>query len=126
MIANGERFLVKNIMRFSGEFLFIRYKMPTVLRMRLLFGCKLSFQLLWLNSCAVRQKRMPHNVCKGHWEFRHNSDFIWQPAHIHIHVQMCLAGTSLYQRCLLPDKIPSTPNSPYQASVLCRTVPIFC
>ena len=33
-------------------------------------------------------------------------------------IQMCLAGTSLYQRCLLSDEIPSAPSSPYQASVL--------
>ena len=69
---------------------------------------------------------MPPNVCKGHWEFRYTFHFIWQPAQIHIHVQLCLAGTSLYQRCLLPDEIPSAPNSPYQASALRRTVPIFC
>ncbi len=39
---------------------------------------------------------MPHNACKGHREFRHNYTFFWQPAQIHVHVQMCLAGTSLY------------------------------
>jgi len=44
----------------------------------------------------------------------------------HKFTSMCLAGTSLYQRCLLPDEIPSAPNSPYQASALRRSVPIFC
>ena len=82
--------------------------------------------MLWQNSSTVRQERMPHKACKGHWKFRHNSIFIWQPAQIHIHVQLCLAGTSLYQRCLLPDEIPGAPNSPYQASVLWRTVSRFC
>ena len=93
--------------------------------MRVFLNCKLSFRLLWLNIDAVRRAQMPHNACKGHWEFRHTFSFAWQPAQIHIHVQLCLAGTSLYQRCLLPDEIPSAPNSPYQASVLRRTVPIF-
>ena len=82
--------------------------------------------MLWQNRGTVHQGRMPHNVCKGHWEFRHTFSFIWQPAQIHIHVQLCLAGTSLYQRCLLPDEIPGAPNSPYQASVLWRTVSRFC
>ena len=31
--------------------------------------------------------------------------FFRQPAQIHIHVHMCLAGTSLCQRCQMPDKI---------------------
>ena len=116
----------KNIMRFTGKFLFIRYKMPTVLRMRVFLADKLSFRLLWLNRCTVRRRQMPHNACKGHWEFCYRINSIRQPAQIHIHVQLCLAGTSLYQRCLLPDEIPSAPNSPYQASALRRSVPIFC
>ena len=103
----------------------MHYEMPTVLRMRVFLVCKLSFRLLWLNSGTVRRGQMPHNACKGHWEFRYNAKFIWQPAQIHILVQLCLAGTSMYQRCLLPDEIPSAPNSPYQASALRRTVPLF-
>ena len=39
---------------------------------------------------------------------------------------MRLAGTSLCQRCLLPVKIPSAPNSLYYASVLRRTVQTSC
>ena len=110
----------------SQGIFFIRYEMPTVLRMRVFLVCKLSFRLLWLNSSTVRRGQMPHNACKGHWEFRYNAKFIWQPAQIHIHVQLCLAGTSLYQRCLLPDEIPSAPNSLYYASVLRRTVQTSC
>ena len=60
--------------------------------------------------------QMPDKGCKGHREFRHNYTFFWQPAQIHIHVQLHLAGTSLYQRCLLPDEIPSAPNSLYHVS----------
>ena len=39
-----------------------------------------------------------------------------QPAQIHIHVQLRLAGTSLCQRCQKTDEILSAPNSPYHAS----------
>ena len=92
--------------------IFIRYEMPIVLRMRVFLVCKLSFRLLWRNSCTVRRRQMPHNACKGHWEFRYHINFIRQPAQIHIHVQLCLAGTSLYQRCLFPDEIPSVPKQP--------------
>ena len=125
------RWLWKEI-DFAGKYygirrgvIFVHYEMPTVLRMRVFLACKLSFRLLWLNSGTVRRGQMPHNACKGHWEFRHHAIFIWQPAQIHILVQLCLAGTSMYQRCLLPDEIPSAPNSPYQASALRRTVPLF-
>ena len=48
----------------------MHYEMPTVLRMRVFLACKLSFRLLWLNSGTVRRGQMPHNACKGHWEFR--------------------------------------------------------
>ena len=94
--------------------------MPTVLRMRLLLVCKLSFRLLWLNRCTVRRRQMPHNACKGHWEFRYRINFIRQPAQIHIHVQMRLAGTSLCQRCLLSDEIPSAPSRLYNVLVADR------
>ena len=94
----------------SQRIIFIRYEMPTVLRMRGFLACKLSFRLLCQNRCTVRREQMPHKACKGHWEFRYNYNFIWQPAQIHIHVQLHLAGTSLYQRCPLPDEIPSAPN----------------
>ena len=53
---------------------------------------------------------MPPNVCKGHWEFRYTFHFIWQPAQIHIHVQLCLAGTSMYQRCRVAKGILRVPN----------------
>ena len=80
----------------SQRIIFIRYEMPTVLRMRGFLACKLSFRLLCQNRCTVRREQMPHKACKGHWEFRYNYNFIWQPAQIHIHVQLHLAGTSLY------------------------------
>ena len=86
----------------SQRIIFIRYEMPTVLRMRGFLACKLSFRLLCQNRCTVRREQMPHKACRGHWKFRYNYNFIWQPAQIHIHVQLCLTGTSLYQRCLLP------------------------
>ena len=44
--------------------------------------------------------------------------FFWQPVQIHIHVHMHLAGTSLCQRCRMPDEIPSATNRLYQASLL--------
>ena len=94
----------------------MHYEMPTVLRMCVFLVCKLSFRLLWLNNGTVRRGQMPHNACKGHWEFRYNAKFIWQPAQIHILVQLCLAGTSLYQRCLVADEILSAPNKPIHVS----------
>lgn len=73
---------------------------------------------------------MPHKACKGRWKFRHNSIFIWQPAQIHIHVQLCLAGTSMYQRCRVAKGILRVPNrrcSRYphagrQNAVYCQTL----
>ena len=56
--------------------------------------CKLSFRLLWRKYRTVRRMRMRHKACKGHWEFRFTFHSFWQPAQIHIHVQMRLAGTS--------------------------------
>ena len=38
---------------------------------------------------------------------------------------MCLAGTSLCQRCQMPDKIPSAPSSSSNASVLRQTAQIY-
>ena len=78
----------------SQRIIFIRYEMPTVLRMRGFLACKLSFRLLCQNRCTVRREQMPHKACKGHWEFRFTFHSFWQPAQIHIHVQMRLAGTS--------------------------------
>ena len=43
-------------------------------------------------------------------------NFVWQPAQIHIRVHLCLAGTSLYQRCLVADEILSAPNKPIHVS----------
>jgi hypothetical protein len=51
---------------------------------------------------------------------------IWQPAQIHIHVHMRLAGTSLCQRCRVPDEILSAPNNPQKESETGRTVPQVC
>ena len=108
----------------------MHYEMPTVLRMRVFLVCKLSFRLLWLNSGTVRRGQMPHNACKGHWEFRYNAKFIWQLAQIHILVQLCLAGTSMYQRCRVAKGILRVPNrrcSRYphagrQNAVYCQTL----
>ena len=108
----------------------MHYEMPTVLRMCVFLVCKLSFRLLWLNSGTVRRGQMPHNACKGHWEFRHHAIFIWQPAQIHILVQLCLAGTSMYQRCRVIKGILRVPNrhrSRYphagrQKAVYCQTL----
>ena len=100
----------------SQGIFFIRYEMPTVLRMRGFLACKLSFRLLCQNRCTVRREQMPHKACKGHWEFRIIHHIIWQPAQIHIHVQLRLAGTSLCQRCQRTDEILSAPNSSYHAS----------
>ena len=108
----------------------MHYEMPTVLRMCVFLVCKLSFRLLWLNSGTVRRGQMPHNACKGHWEFRYNAKFIWQPAQIHILVQLCLAGTSMYQRCRVAKGILRVPNrrrSRYphagrQNAVYCQTL----
>ena len=61
---------------------------------------------------------MLYKACKGHWEFWIIHHIIWQPAQIHIHVQMRLAGTSLCQRCRISDEILSAPNRPYHASVV--------
>ena len=80
--------------------------------------CKLSFRLLWRKYRTVRRMRMRHKACKGHWEFRFTFHSFWQPAQIHIHVQMRLAGTSLCQRCRISDEILSAPNRPYHASVV--------
>ena len=124
--SGTERIPAKKFCGIPRESDFLWCEMPTVLSglffliINCLFTC---FDRIGALSVKVR---MPHNVCKGHWEFRHTFSFIWQPAQIHIHVQLCLAGTSLYQRCLLPDEIPGAPNSPYQASVLWRTVSRFC
>ena len=70
-------------------------------------------------GCSIKPARGTGNFNLKFW-------FVWQPAQIHIHVQMRLAGTSLCQRCLLPDEIPGAPNSLYYASVLRRTVQTSC
>ena len=48
-----------------------------------------------------------------------------QPVHIRIHAQMHLAGTSLCQRCLLPDEIPSAPSKHHKVSAFRRTIQCF-
>ena len=103
----------------SQRIIFIRYEMPTVLRMRGFLACKLSFRLLCQNRCTVRREQMPHKACKGHWEFRYNYNFIWQPAQIHIHVQLHLAGTSLYQRCQIKNKFQK--KTPHFRTVVFRS-----
>ena len=67
----------------SQRIIFIRYEMPTVLRMRGFLACKLSFRLLCQNRCTVRREQMPHKACKGRWEFR---------------LATGNAGTGMYQR----------------------------
>ena len=49
-----------------------------------------------IRAALFIKRQMPHNACKGHWEFRYNAKFIWQPAQIHILVQLCLAGASVH------------------------------
>lgn len=69
--CEGIDFVLK-ILRDAQGIIFIRYEMPIVLRMRVFLVCKLSFRLLWRNSCTVRRRQMPHNACKGHLEFRYH------------------------------------------------------
>ena len=106
------------ISRDYRRFIFIRYEMPTVLIMRVFLDYKLSFRLLWLNIDAVRRVQMPHNACKGHRGFRYALLFVWQPAQIHIHVQLCLAGTSLYQRCQIKNKFQILLTAPISIPAL--------
>lgn len=40
-------------------------------------------------------------------------------------LKMCLAGTSLCQRCLLPDEIPSAPSKHHKVSAFRRTIQCF-
>jgi len=69
--CEGIDFVLK-ILRDAQGIIFIRYEMPIVLRMRVFLVCKLSFRLLWRNSCTVRRRQMPHNACKEHLEFRYH------------------------------------------------------
>ena len=59
-------------------------------------------------GCSIKPARGTRNFNLKFW-------FVWQPAQIHIHVHMRLAGTSLCRRCLEAGKILSAPNSPYHA-----------
>ena len=68
---------------------------------------------------------MSHKNSKRNCEFRVISCFFRQPAHIRIHAQMHLAGTSLCQRCLLPDEIPSAPSKHHKVSAFRRTIQCF-
>ena len=90
--------------------------------MHVFLDCKLSFACFDWNTVLSAGYGCHISPARGTREFRFAICPVWHPAQIHIHVHLCLAGTSLYQRCLLPDEIPSAPNSPYQASVLRRTV----
>lgn len=69
--CEGIDFVLK-ILRDAQGIIFIRYEMPIVLRMRVFLVCKLSFRLLWRNSCTVRRRQMPYNACKRHLEFRYH------------------------------------------------------
>ena len=54
----------KNIMRFTGKFLFIRYKMPTVLRMRLLLVIiKTVFPMFVRIAARFVEVQMPDKGC---------------------------------------------------------------
>ena len=66
-----------------------------------------------------------YNVCKWHYEFCSAYWLFRQPVHIRIHAQMHLAGTSLCQRCLLPDEIPSAPSKHHKVSAFRRTMQCF-
>ena len=53
----------------SQRIIFIRYEMPTVLRMRGFLACKLSFRLLCQNRCTVRREQMPLTALIRHLYF---------------------------------------------------------
>ena len=53
----------------SQRIIFIRYEMPTVLRMRVFLACKLSFRLLCQNRCTVRREQMPLTAFIRHLYF---------------------------------------------------------
>ena len=53
----------------SQRIIFIRYEMPTVLRMRVFLACKLSFRLLCQNRCTVRREQMPLTALIRHLYF---------------------------------------------------------
>lgn len=63
---------------------------------------------------------------RAHKNFDIVFDFGWQPAQIHIRVQLRLTGTSLCQCCRFSGEIPSAPSSRYKASAFRRTVQRFC
>ena len=79
-----------------------------------------------LSACFVRiaalsvESRCHIKPARGTGNFNLKFWFVWQPAQIHIHVQMRLAGTSLCQRCLLSDEIPSAPSRLYNVLVADR------
>ena len=91
----------------SQRIIFIRYEMPTVLRMRGFLACKLSFRLLCQNRCTVRREQMPHKACKGRWEFRYNYNFIWQPAQMFNCTSLVHPCTSV-ARCQTKFPVPLT------------------
>ena len=83
--------------------------------MYVLCDCKLSFRcfdrvaVLSVNcGCSIKSARGTKNFGI--------MPYVRQPAQIHIHVQLRLAGTSLCQRCQRTDEILSAPNSSYHAS----------
>ena len=63
---------------------------------------------------------------RAHKNFDIVFDFGWQPAQIHIRVQLRLTGTSLCQCCRFADEILSAPNSLLHASAFRRTAQISC
>ena len=78
--------------------------------------CKLSFACFDWNTVLSAGYGYHISPAMGTREFRFAICPVWQPAQIHIHVHLCLAGTSLYQRCLVADEILSAPNKPIHVS----------
>ena len=88
------------------------WKMPVVL------SCMFCLMINCLSACFDRISALSAGCgcgirpVRGTRNFGRQNIFVRQPVQIHIHVHMHLAGTSMCQRCLLPDEIPSAPNSP--------------
>ena len=51
-----------------------------------------------------------YSTARGTKAFCHEYKNNRQPAQIHIHVHLCLAGASMHQRCLCFYKMPSASN----------------
>ena len=103
----------------DSKHIFLLFPFPT-------FNQFWVIKLLLFHPCQpVHWSQMRYNVCKWHYEFCSAYWLFRQPVHIRIHAQMHLAGTSLCQRCLLPDEIPSAPSKHHKVSAFRRTMQCF-